>query len=355
MQYHTSLVFFPLEAVLTRIAVAARPDGQIGHPVALTFEFKLSADDRTLLLNDEPILPRAHPHIPAPLHAYATTGTVANLARPVNTYFSIGPRLDLDYYINTPDVTSETSIYNTKYNPRLRFDVLHANTTTAKYNGTIDLSSNLQNQIWVFLEDLSDHPPNTPYSSIPLRIKDVQVNRRWRDHNSNGTTTYKSVKDLKTCHIWSWLCADIDGYPYYEWIYRENFDEHGKKGSMRHLVTKNWDSIVALVGATQAALWLAVCIAPVLLLGIYAVFRGLKWVVDVHRNRVQEVDDWLADEEVEGLLRSDRYLEGLWESEKKLAERKASEKTNVKEAFPLPPPYLPPPHYTPMAEKSSTS
>jgi hypothetical protein len=38
-------------------------------PGAFIFNFTLTPDNRTLLLNDEPILPRAHPHIPTPLRA----------------------------------------------------------------------------------------------------------------------------------------------------------------------------------------------------------------------------------------------------------------------------------------------
>jgi hypothetical protein len=248
--------------------------------------------------------------------------------------------MDLDYYIETPDTTSGTSIYNMKYNPRLRIDILRASTPT--YPGyRTPLSSNSQNQIWVWLEDLSAHPPEMLYSSITLRIKDVQVNKRWLRAGSQSTTTYKTPKSLKTCHIWSWLCADIHEYPYYEYIYRETFDQYGKKGSMRHFLTTKWGNLVGLIGVGQAIVWLVVCGSMVLSPAIYAVSRGVKSVIEVYRKRVQEVDEWAADEEVEGLLKNDRYLEDFREVKKdEVTNGRGCEKTSVEEPLPPPPPYI---------------
>ena len=84
---------------------------------------------------------------------------------------------------------------------------------------------------------------------------------------------------------------------------------------------------------------------------VYAVFRGVKSVVEVYRKRIQEVDEWVADEEVEGLLTNDRYLEDFGEvDEDEVAEEKGGEKTSVEESLPPPPPYIPM-----KTEKSSTS
>lgn len=103
------------------------------------------------------------------------------------------------------------------------------------------------------------------------------------------------------------------------------------------------------MGVGQAIVWLAVCGSMVLSLAIYAVFRGVKSVVEVYRKRIQEVDEWLADEEVEGLLKNDIYLEDSGKVEKEeVSEEKGGEKTSVEESFP--PPYIPM-----KTEKSSTS
>lgn len=249
--------------------------------------------------------------------------------------------MDLDYHIETPDTTSGTSIYNTKYNPRLRLDILRASIPTNLGYST-PISSNSQKEIWVWLEDLSAHPPGTLYSNIPLRIKNVKVSTRWPDSASRGTATYKTPKSLKTCHIWSWLCADIRTYPYYEYIYRENFDQYGKKGSMRHFWTTKWGNLVGLIGIWQAIAFLAICESMVISLAGYALFRIVKSVIKMYQNRVQEVDEWLADEEVEGLLNNDRCLDDFGEVEQEeVAEGKGGEKTSVEESPPTPPPYIP--------------
>jgi hypothetical protein len=228
--------------------------------------------------------------------------------------------MDLDYYITTPDPTSGTSIYNTRYNPRLHIDILRA--TIPAYPGYRTLlSSESQNAIWVYLEDLSVHPPGTPYSQIPLRIGNVKVTRRWGwsflypKGNRGG---YEPPENLKTCHIWSWLCADRREYPYYEYIYQDNFDQYGKKGSMRHFVTSCWGQAVGMLGVRQANALLTGCVSLVLGQLIYTMFQGLMNVVEVHRKRIQEVDEWLADEEVEGSLNIDRYVEGTGKLEKEL-------------------------------------
>ena len=118
---------------------------------------------------------------------------------------------------------------------------------------------------------------------------------------------------------------------------------------MRHFLTTRWGNLVGLVGFGQAILWLAVCGSMVLSPAVYAVFRGVKSVVEVYWKRVQEVDEWLADEEVEGLLKNDGYLEDFAEVKKEeVAEGKGGEKTSVEES--------PPPPYIPMkTEKSSPS
>ncbi|KAH9223175.1 hypothetical protein DL95DRAFT_380135 [Leptodontidium sp. 2 PMI_412] len=312
------------------------------YPGAFIFNFTLTPDNLTLLLNDEPILPRASPYVPTPLRAHQVGFTASDFAFRAGTNFSGAPVMDLDYYIETPDTTSGTSIYNTKYNPRIRFDILRASIPDLP-GYSAHFSSNSQNQIWLYLEDLSEHPPNTPYSRIPLKIRDAKVDGRWRERgfhgkSSQGTTTYKALKSLPTCNIWSWLCADIDAYPYYVFIYRDNFDQYGKKGSMRHFLTRRWGNMVGLLGFWHAIVLLGVCGSMVLSPFVYAASRAVKSVIGMYRNRIQEVDDWIADEEVEGLLMNDRYYGNFGEAEgsemEKDAERKASEATSVEKPLP---------------------
>ncbi|OBT71896.1 hypothetical protein VF21_10570 [Pseudogymnoascus sp. 05NY08] len=314
---------------------------------AFIFNFTLTPDNRTLLLNDEPILPRAYPHIPTPLRAYQTIETTSDFARRSRTNVTGDLALDLDYYMDAPDTKSgSTSIYNTNYNPRLQIDILRASTPTYPAYST-PLSSDSQNQIWVWLEDLSAHPPGTPYHSIALRVKRVKVDRRWPDTDSKGTKTYRSLTSLKRCYIWSWLCADIEEYPYYQYIYRENFDQYGKKGSMRHFLTSIWGALVKVMGLGPAIVLLVISGIIMLLPVVYGVFISVKGVVGMYQRRTQEVDEWVADEEVEGLLRYDTYLEDSREiREEEVSEEEGGKMTSVEE---------PPPPYSPMKTEGSST
>ena len=306
--------------------------------------FTLTPDNLILLLNDEPILPRAHPHIPTPLRAPLQSSlTPLDVIRTDVTEAVV---MDLDYYIQQPDTTASTSFYNRQYSPGFLLDILRAGMpNNPGYN--IPLNSTQQNRIYVFLEDLSDHPLNTPFTDIPLRIKGVELERRW-PVETIGRTTYKTLKSLKTCHIWSWLCAENDSYPYYEYIYRVNFDQFGKKGSMRHFLTARWAELVGLIGARQAIVGLAALGCVMLLLVVTAVWRGGKRgvnrVVGTYRMRIQEVDEWVADEEVEGLLEGDRYLDDFGKVEEETVQRETPEKKNGGERTSIEE-YLPPPPY----------
>ncbi|PVH89584.1 hypothetical protein DL98DRAFT_647325 [Cadophora sp. DSE1049] len=309
------------------------------YPGAFIFDLKLTPDNLTLLLNGEPILPRARTHVPASLRAPQVGLVEDGVEHRPSVGVGEPTVMDLDYYIDTPDTTSGTSIYNTKYNPRIQIDILQASIPSLPGYST-PLSSDVQEMIWIWLEGLSEHPPGTPYANIPLKISRVEVSKRWLNYHSEGTTTYRSLKSLSGCYLWSWLCADIDEYPYYEYIYRENFDEYGKKGSMRHFLTRRWGNMVNLLGYWRAVVLLALCGSMVLSPFVYAVYRGVKGVFEMYRMRMKEVDDWVADEEIGGWLESNRYLEDFANDEKEEAiKKKAGEKTSVEESIPSPPPY----------------
>lgn len=125
---------------------------------------------------------------------------------------------------------------------------------------------------------------------------------------------------------------------------------YGKKGSMRHFVTKRWGALVGLVGVAWASASAIICGSIMLAPGVYGIYRGVKSVVDVYRERIQVVDEWVADEKVEGLLEDDRYLEDLEDEE--VPETKTDEKTSFEKSHTPPPPYI----GVPMeAEKTSTS
>ena len=87
------------------------------------------------------------------------------------------------------------------------------------------------------------------------------------------------------------------------------------------------------VGFRQANALLALCANIALSLVVYTLFRAVKHVVDMYRMRMQEVDEWLMDEELE----VSAYYEEVWKE--KVAAEKGGEKMDLEESL-LPPPYI---------------
>ena len=88
-------------------------------------------------------------------------------------------------------------------------------------------------------------------------------------------------------------------------------------------------------------MWMALCGSIVLWPVVHVVFTRLRSVVEDYQKRAQDVRDWLADEEVDGLLEIDRYIEDFKaEKEKGKKEEKRGEKTNVEGTVSAPPPYV---------------
>jgi hypothetical protein len=89
---------------------------------------------------------------------------------------------------------------------------------------------------------------------------------------------------------------------------------------------------VEQLGFKQAIVCLVVCTSMALSPAVYAVVRGVKSVVGMYRGRIEEAHEWLADEEVDGLLQGDRYFGDSRESkEEEVAKEKGGEKTSVEE------------------------
>ncbi|KAL2076075.1 hypothetical protein VTL71DRAFT_1018 [Oculimacula yallundae] len=311
----------------------ARDQYATQYPGAFIFNFTLTHDGRTLLVNDEPFLPRVHPYVPTRLRAFQIPWTAKyykDLMTNYGTNLTGRPKMDLDYYISlSPDTGSRTSIYNTKYKPRLRLDILRANIHDGP-GYSVPLSSDRQQEIWIQLEDLSEVPPGTPYSDISLKIGGANIAQRWGWEVQDGFG-YKAPKSLKTCHIWSWLCPDRDNdeSTHFEYVYQENFDQFGKKGSMRHFLTRRWANLVGLLGLGRAIVLLAVCASMVLSPFVYAISRGVKTVLHTYLSRIQEVDDWNADEEIDGILMHDRYFEDFKATKIEDDDVKEGEKTCI--------------------------
>lgn len=127
---------------------------------------------------------------------------------------------------------------------------------------------------------------------------------------------------------------------YYRYIYRENFDQCGKKGSMRHFLTTGWGHLVGLMGLWQAIVWSTVCGVTLLSPAVYTIFQSVKSTVEMYQKRVKEVAEWLADEKVE-LLKDTIFLEDFGEGKEMAGKEETGEKTSVEESLASPPSDIP--------------
>lgn len=276
-------------SVLVRLEIPDLPlwneDEQIGEklPSALIFNFTLSHDNRTLILNDVPILPVQNPYVPPRLYAYQTSETLAQFDNETLTDYNDCPLFSLDYARVVTQVTFEATRI-------LDLDILGAG--IAEYNAL--LPSNEQRLIHLFLDHIE--PKSASISSMTFKIADVHLEDR------NSSYQFPAPESLKTCTMWSWLCADTQFYPWYLYIYRQNFDDYGKIGSMRHLVHTRWANLLERNGAVQiGVIGFVICIVLLSLLG-YGIYRMWKRTQELWQRRVGDVDAWTADEEIGGLL-----------------------------------------------------
>lgn len=99
-------------------------------------------------------------------------------------------------------------------------------------------------------------------------------------------------------------------------------------------MTKRWARLVGLIGLQQAIALLALCANIVLSLVVYALFRAIKNVINMYRMRMQEVDEWVTDEELEDSV----YYKEV--RKEKVAAEKGGEKMGLEESLLPPPPYI---------------
>lgn len=267
---------------------------QIGEdiPTALILNFTLIPDNRTLLLQDQPFFPLPNPHSPPRLSAPQTSQTLHDFKTDRSPNFEHAPIFDLDYdRIAHP--RDDPSIHYYNYNPTLTLNLLGAG--IAGYNAL--LRDERQPMVKITLKDwntvgrATTDPPNHN-----LEITEVKLpGRREAD--------FVSPDDLKECTLWSWRCSDFGDTPWYRYVFRQNFDEHGRIGSFRHMLVQRWHTLNERLGYWGVVLLIQVVACMVLSPFGYALFKGIKWIMERHQSNVEAASPWAVDEEeAEGLL-----------------------------------------------------
>lgn len=308
-------------------------DEQIGEnlPSALIFNFTLTHDNCTLLLNDIPILPLENAHVPPRLYAHQTSESLTQFEHDDLTDYANVPLFLLDYSRIVPQAEDGSQLFY-NYSPTLNVDILGA--SIAGYNALLPAKD--QRFISLTLKQLE--PPSTsPISSLSFKITDVYL----EDRGPNNI--FKRPDDLKKCTIWSWLCADTARYPWYQYIYRQNFDDYGKIGSLRHLIHSRWANLLERLGLWKVVILVFVVVSMVLSPAFYGFYRIWKRLQELHRRKVEEVNAWTGDEEIEGLLdddEEDEDYDNVGNEEVELEKGEGSSGAATEK--PLPPPPVPP-------------
>ncbi|PMD46595.1 hypothetical protein L207DRAFT_217024 [Hyaloscypha variabilis F] len=321
-------------SVLVRLETPDLPlwnvENQIGEdlPSALIFNFTLSHDYRTLMLNEVPILPLENAYVPPRLFAYQSSETLTQFDNDPITDYNSCPLFSLDYSRIVPQAEDSSQKYY-NYTLSLELDILGA--SIAEYNAL--LPANNQNFIRVTLNQADSR--ETHISLVSFKIGDISLEER------GSNNQFQSPESLKTCTAWSWLCADKPGYPWYQYIYRQHFDEYGRIHSMRWLVHFKWATLIEVYGVVQVAIITsAVGIVALSLLG-YGIYRISKRAQALWQRRIGDVDAWTAEEEIGGLLDDEEEEED--DDYDRRAEVEMEDWTGSHRQKPLPPPPLPPP------------
>ncbi|KAH7317767.1 hypothetical protein BKA65DRAFT_570240 [Rhexocercosporidium sp. MPI-PUGE-AT-0058] len=219
---------------------------------SLIFNFTLQ-DKRILLLNGVPVFPLQNAYVPPRLYARQSTISLTEFEHGQPSNFDEGPLHAIDYHRVVPISEHPSAHYNV-FTTQLELDVLGA-----EFAGQHTLlRDKTQPLILVYLNELPPFQKYPYYKSIAeldLTLSDSLLRDRF-PYN----TPFSAPKDLAECTLWSWRCSDIDEYPWYRYIYRESFDEHGKIGSFRHMLLQIWERF----GFWQATMMLAVGMALLL-------------------------------------------------------------------------------------------
>ena len=323
-------------SALVRLEIPELPlwntEEQIGEdlPSALIFNFTLSHDNRILALNGIPILPLENAYVPPRLFAYQTSETLTHFENDTIADYNNCPLFSLDYSRIVPQAEDGfQQFYN--YTPSLNLDILGA--SIAGYNAL--LPANNQRFIRLTLHQVEAR--STPISLLSFKIADIYL----EDRGPNNQ--FQSPEILKACTAWSWLCPDKPGYPWYQYIYRQNFDEYGRIGSMRHLIHMKWATLIEVYGVAQVAIISSAVGIVILSLIGYGIYRVWKRAQELWQERLGDIDAWTADEEIGGLLADEEEEEDDGDYVGKDAVEMEDWTGSADVEKPLPPPPVPPP------------
>ncbi|RDW75934.1 hypothetical protein BP5796_06755 [Coleophoma crateriformis] len=243
---------------------------------AVLLNFTLTRDHRALLLQDQPFLPLSNPSEPPLLRAFQVPAK-GSVKIPQSGSHLMPLTLDYERLVHPRD---DFSINYSNWVPTISLNVLGAGTKQI---------------VRVTLKDSNSFPTQNPPDPS------FQIVRAWiEDQSVPGVSEYTS----RPCSLTSYRCPDLDTAPWYEYVSRQDFDEYGRIGSLRHLLVQRWSILYTNVGPTILGVLAAILTVVVLWPSAHRIYRCIRRIRTRRLKERLDTADWLEDEEESNVLLS---------------------------------------------------
>ncbi|KAK5166187.1 protein disulfide-isomerase precursor [Saxophila tyrrhenica] len=201
------------------------------RPLSVLLNFAISPNSHHLLLNSRPLaLTIPSPSRPQRLEAARVLTdfdiTDTNKLRLGDLDYvrtEAGHLLTgLDYSLSARN-RDDPGIRYYIYHPELYLEIIGAGLPGLQVQTTL-MDSAEQKWLKINLRETNRVPSDDPNRSFV--IDSISIEDRAQNHKAPRP-------DDKTCSLWSWRCADTADPPWYQFVWRANFDEFGRIGCLR--------------------------------------------------------------------------------------------------------------------------
>ncbi|GIZ47721.1 hypothetical protein CKM354_001080600 [Cercospora kikuchii] len=221
-----------VKLALPGLSIPLSSSAELSYSSSLLLNFSVSDSGKHLLLNGELLALRVPDPSRPRLISAPQVPLTSNITEQKGETFTNYVELDYEFWANNRD---DPNIIYYNYYPKIYLNLIGARVSEGK-NAFHDilLDSLDQKYVEIQLHDPEARPsgdPNVSYTIIHAKLLD-----RAADY-------VPPHPDDKPCSRWSWRCADFGDPPWYRYIWRQNFDEYGRIGSMRRNVLMRWKRI----------------------------------------------------------------------------------------------------------------
>lgn len=251
----------------------------MSHSSAIILYFNFTGDGKHLMVNGEVIaLQVPNPSVPAIVMAKQVPanydiGYVAGMSEYSRWAHSPFKTLGIDYEISARN-RDDPNIRYYNYGPEIMINIVGCSSPEpASEHGDILLDSLDQKVVKIKMEDYKgsrqSDDPNRAYriEKISLEDRSAQSGFKPRPKHPESEGYRVPRPDDKPCSMWSWRCEDFGDPPWYQFIWRRNFDEFGRIHCMRWRITRWWSLFAKpVLDYVTPPLWIAV---PLTLLALY--------------------------------------------------------------------------------------